>query len=49
MNLRNLVNTVSNKLKQVAGTAKTNLGDWGKVVTNPSARSSYVNTVVNLR
>lgn len=46
MNLRNLVNTVSNKLKQVAGTAKTNLGDWGKVISNPSARSSYVNTVV---
>lgn len=46
MNLRNLVDSVKNKLTQVTGTAKTNLSDWGKVVTNPVVRNNYVNTVV---
>lgn len=46
MNLRNLVNSVTSKINQVAGAAKANLGDWGKVVSDPSTRSSYVNTVV---
>lgn len=45
MNLRNLVSNVTNKLNKVVGTAKANLNDWGKVISNPSTRSSYINNV----